>query len=178
MALSDQNDWFEEEIEPHEPSLRAWLRSRFGFDSAIDDIVQESYIRILKYKGRTEVTSPKAYLFRTAHNVAVDYLKDLKKRQAEPLDEGSNIVHLEDWDNAKDILQHRNEVELLRSAIDSLPERCREIFVMRRVHGLASAEIAARLKISTHTVSSQLTIGLKKCTEYVQRATGNKLELR
>lgn len=170
MALSEKNDWFEEEIEPHEPSLRAWLRSRFGFDTAIDDIVQESYIRILKTQSRTSINSPKAYLFRTARNVAVDYLKDLKKRQAEPLDETSNIVHLEDWETAKDILQHRNKVELLRAAIEALPDRCREVFVMRRVHGLPSAEIAKRLKISTHTVSAQLTIGLKKCTEFVARA--------
>lgn len=171
MAAPNKNDWFEEQIEPHEASLRAWLRSQFGVEDIIDDIVQVAYIRILKAQHKGSITSPKAYLFKTARNVAIDHLKDLKKHQAESLDDHSNIVNLEDWDTAKDILEYRNEVELLKASIESLPERCKEIFVMRRLHGLTSAEISRKLGISTHTVSSQLTIGLKKCTEFIERVS-------
>lgn len=170
MEIVNRNVWFQEKIEPHEPSLRVWLRSRFGVDDIIDDIVQESYIRILRRRKSGSIDSPKAYLFGTARNVAIDYLKDLKKREAEPLDESSNIVHIEAWDSAKDILEHRNQVELLKSAINSLPERCREIFVMRKVHGISRAEISRKLGLSTNTVSAQLRIGLRKCAQFIQKA--------
>ncbi len=171
MAIPDKDDWFEEEIEPHESSLRAWLRNRFRIEDLIDDIVQESYIRILRARNKASIESPKAYLFGTARNVAIDLLKDQNKHRAEPFEEASNIVQIEQWDNAKDIIEHRNEIQLLKDSIESLPERCREIFVMRRIHGMKSAEISKKLGISTHTVSSQLTIGLKKCTEFIERAT-------
>lgn len=178
MALPDKNEWFEEEIEPHESSLKAWLRNQFGIEDIIDDIVQIAYMRVLRAQDKGTISSPKAYLFKTARNVAIDQLKDLKKRQAEPLENHTNIVHLENWDNAKDILEHRNEVELLKASIAALPQRCREIFVMRRLHGLTSAEISRKLGISTHTVSSQLTIGLKKCTEFIERATNRPKRLQ
>lgn len=171
MPIPNKSDWFGEEIEPHEPALRAWLRKQFGITGIIDDIVQESYIRVLRASDRISIKSPKAYLFQTARNVAIDHLKDLRKHQAEPLDERSNIVHLEDCENAKDLLEHRNEVELLKAAIEALPVRCKKIFVMRRLHGMTSAEISRKLGISTHTVSSQLTIGLRKCTEFIEQAT-------
>ncbi|MDQ8183151.1 RNA polymerase sigma factor [Pelagicoccus sp. SDUM812005] len=178
MALPDKNEWFEEEIEPHESSLKAWLRNQFGIEHIIDDIVQIAYMRVLRAQDKGTISSPKAYLFKTARNVAIDQLKDLKKRQAEPLENHTNIVYLENWDNAKDILEHRNEVELLKASIAALPQRCREIFVMRRLHGLTSAEISRKLGISTHTVSSQLTIGLKKCTEFIERATNRPKRLQ
>lgn len=171
MEILNKNSWFEEKIEPHESSLRAWLRSRFGVEDLIDDIVQESYIRILKRSRSGRIDSPKAYLFGTARNVAIDHIKDLRKREAEPLSElTDNIVHIEVWDSARDILEHRNEVELLKAAINALPERCREIFVMRKVHGISRSEISEKLGLSTNTVSAQLRIGLRKCASFMKEA--------
>jgi RNA polymerase sigma-70 factor (ECF subfamily) len=54
-------------------------------------------------------------------------------------------------------------------AIQSLPERCREVMTLRKVYGLPQKEIAARLGISECTVSAQLTIGVRKCTESFAR---------
>jgi RNA polymerase sigma-70 factor (ECF subfamily) len=55
------------------------------------------------------------------------------------------------------------EIEtLVTNAINSLPERCREIFVLSRLEGLRHKEIAARLNISTNTVEGQINIALKK----------------
>ncbi len=166
----NKDKWFEEQIEPHETSLRAWLRSRFGLESMIDDVVQESYISILKAKEKRKIHTPRAYLFRTARNVAVDLLREMNKHNGEPLEDDSKIVHLHSQRNAKEILQYQQEVELLKAAINALPERCREIFIMRRVYGMPSAQIAKKLGISTHTVSAHLTAGLKKCMQHIENA--------
>ena len=57
----------------------------------------------------------------------------------------------------------------MTEAIQSLPDRCRQIFTLRKVYGMSQQQIAQRLGISEHTVSAQLTIGVRKCTDYVLR---------
>ena len=51
---------------------------------------------------------------------------------------------------------------ILQQAIESLPERCREIFKLSRMEGLQNKEIAARLGISVNTVEGQMSIALRK----------------
>jgi RNA polymerase sigma-70 factor (ECF subfamily) len=62
------------------------------------------------------------------------------------------------------------ELELLTQAIQSLPTRCRQIITLRRIYGLPQKEVAAQLGISEHTVEAQGTIGLRKLTEFFERA--------
>lgn len=171
------DQWFQEEIEPHEQCLRAWLKNRFGLTNVLDDVVQEAYLRIFKAHEKRPIGSPRAYLFQTARNVAIDFLKSARKNDHISIEEESNIVSLIHQDIARDIIEYRNEVELLKESLAALPERCRQIFVMRRLQGMSSSEIAQRLKISTHTVSSQLTIGLRKCSEFMENASRQRSSL-
>jgi DNA-directed RNA polymerase specialized sigma24 family protein len=62
--------WFQRNVQPHEPMLRAWLRSRFSSENDIDDIVQESYVRLLRARDTGALNSPKAFLFAIARNLA------------------------------------------------------------------------------------------------------------
>ena len=61
--------WFSTQVQPHEGVLRAWLRSQFPDGTDIDDIVQESFIRLLRARQTEVVRSPKALLFVTARNL-------------------------------------------------------------------------------------------------------------
>jgi RNA polymerase sigma-70 factor (ECF subfamily) len=65
----------------------------------------------------------------------------------------------------------REEVRQLRRAIQSLPERCREIVTLRKIYGLSQKEVADELGISVSTVKAQLAIGMSKCIQYF-RETG------
>ena len=60
---SELGQWFATHVQPHEPMLRAWLRNRFRSEDDLDDLVQESYLRLLRARERGEVASPKAFLF-------------------------------------------------------------------------------------------------------------------
>lgn len=71
-----------------------------------------------------------------------------------------SLSTLEEFDSRtfnEDNLEH-----LIQDAINSLPERCREIFIMSKIKGLKYSEIAEELNISTSTVDNQMGIALKK----------------
>jgi len=54
---------------------------------------------------------------------------------------------------------------IIQKAIDNLPEKCREIFVMNKIEGKKQKVIAQELNISIHTVESQMAIAYKKLKE-------------
>jgi RNA polymerase sigma-70 factor (ECF subfamily) len=66
-------------------------------------------------------------------------------------------------------LAQAEDFQVLIRAIQSLPERCRQIVTLRKIYGLSQREVAARLGITEHTVEAQGSIGLRKCIEYFRR---------
>lgn len=157
--------WFAQQVQPHEPILRAWLLQRYGSRLDIDDVVQESFVRVLRAGATAELRSPKAFLFATARNLALDQMRRHEFSRTEPLAEDDALHVLDEQDVPEEVARHQ-ELSHLTEAIQSLPDRCRQIFTLRKIYGLSQAEIAAQLDISEHTVSVQLTRGLHKCTAY------------
>lgn len=157
--------------------LRAWLQSRFsGGGVEIDDVVQEAFLRVLRAHERGQLDSPKAFLFATARNLALDRIRHGSVARHTPLVENEGWDVLYDADDVAETVARNQELELLTEAIQSLPNRCRQVFTLRKVYGMAQADIAAKLGLSEHTVSAQLTIGVQKCTQFMakyRRERGN-----
>lgn len=171
MSLPDAelSRWFAEEVQPHEAALRAWLRARFSTLNDIDDLVQEAYARLLRVRQTGSVACPRAFLFITARNLALNHLRHL--RHAQPATEVGE-VDTEVFDQAlpvPDSLERAEDLQLLIRAIQSLPERCRQVLTLRKIYGLSQKETAARLGIAEPTVEAQGAIGLRKCIDYFRR---------
>lgn len=166
---SEHAHWFFEQVQPHESMLRAWLQGRFPADCDIDDIIQETYVRAVKAREDGKLFAPKAFLFTTARNLAIDRARHLKHARTESLANSPALDVIDEADAVPEQVARHQEIDILKQAIASLPRKCREIFVMRRVQGLSRQEIATRLGVSTNTVSAQLTIGLLKCSEFFER---------
>lgn len=149
--------------------LRAWLQSRFAQERDIDDVVQESYVRLLRARASGEVISPKAFLFAVARNLAIDRVRHREVARAEPLAEIEGLAVLEECEGIPETIAHNQELAILTEAIQSLPDRCRQIFTLRKVYGLSQPDIARQLGLSENTVSAQLTIGVRKCMEFMHR---------
>ena len=81
----DPERWFEENVLPHEAALRAWLHGRFPSLSDADDIVQEAFARVLRAHAAGAIASPKAFLFTTARNLAIDSFRRRNGTVLEPL---------------------------------------------------------------------------------------------
>lgn len=149
--------------------LRAWLKSRFPDETDLDDLLQESYLRVLRAHEAGGMLSPKAFLYATARNLALDRARRRRILRTDPLGNDESLAVLDDGEGIPETAARNQELEILTAAIQALPDRCRRIFTLRKVYGLSQHAIAEKLGISEHTVSAQLTIGLRKCTDYMRR---------
>ena len=147
--------------------LRAWLQSRFPELSDIDDIVQESFVRVLAAREKQDIQSPKAFFFATARNLAVEHFRRARIANTETLGAMDELSVLVDGENVFETVVRNQEIELMTAAIQSLPKRCRQVMTLRNVYGLSQKEIAEQLGISVRTVEAQVTIGVRRCTAFV-----------
>lgn len=169
MPPSDQAHWFAAEVRPHEPMLRAYLHKEFpSLSDDIDDVVQESHLRLLKARERGRIASAKSYLFAIARNVAIDIFRDRRGIKQISVNESAEFNVLEDETNVVEAASVQQEFALAIDAIDRLPGRCREIAVLRLLHGLSHREIAARLGLAEETVRVQVARAMKKCAHYLR----------
>jgi len=166
---SEQSEWFARHLQPHEAMLRAWLSSQFRVAGELDDIVQESFLRVLRARETVAIESPKAFLFATARNLALGLVRRNQVHGSGVLAETGSQDVLDEGVDVANAVAHAQELQLLTQAIQSLPTRCRQIITLRKIYGLSQREVAAQLGISEHTVEAQGTIGLRKITEFFSR---------
>ena len=163
---SDQARWFAEEVHPHERDLRAWLRNQFPGTCEVDDVVQESYARLLRARAATPVACARAYLFTTARNVARALFR--RPRIFAPVS-APLLEAVTDGVDVAEQVSTRQEITVLLEAIDALPGRCREIFILRKLQGLSQREVAARLNLSEQTIQVQVARGAKRCVQFLRQ---------
>jgi RNA polymerase sigma factor (sigma-70 family) len=167
-APPPESRWFSEEVQPHESSLRAYLRGLFPSLPDIDDFVQESYARLIRAKAAGRVGYAKAFLFTTARNAALDFFRRRKVVSIEPVARLEELSVLADNADVAETVSQQQELEMLAAAVRGLPERCRQVLTLRLLYGHSQKEIAAQLGISEHTVKAQLAKGMRRCADYFE----------
>lgn len=124
---------------------------------AAEDIVQECFVRLWERCSQgMEVSNPRAYLYTAVRNRCLDMLKSkgVPMESLKPYDT-YGVIDEED-------LEDRAHIEArLWTALDSLPEKCREVFILSKRDGLKYEEIAEELHLSVNTVRNQISKALK-----------------
>jgi RNA polymerase sigma-70 factor (ECF subfamily) len=115
--------------------------------------------------------SPKAFLFATARNLALDHFRQKNMSRVDSLGDLDELFVLESGENVAETVARNQEIELMTQAIQSLPDRCRQVMTLRNVYGLSQKQTAEELGISVRTVEAQVTLGIKRCTEFIRRRT-------
>lgn len=172
LQMAPQNQslslWFETEVQINEPALRAYLQKKVPEGTDVDDVVQETYLRIIKFKESKPIQSPRGLLFSIAKNVVRDIFR--KKYAAKTISLGKlepgNVLFQKNPNVAE--LTPADEIEMLQEAIRSLPNKCRKIFILHNYERQSYKEIAAKFNVSVKTVEAQMTIGMKKCRQFFQ----------
>jgi RNA polymerase sigma-70 factor (ECF subfamily) len=167
--------WFADEIQPHESELRTYLRLKFPTYPEIDDLIQETYARLLQAREQSVVPPGKGYLFATARNAVIDFFRRRKIAIIDCVAEIEQLPVLMDRPDVAESASRSHEFTLLAEAIQSLPPRCRQVLTLRKLHGLSHRQIAESLGVSENTVNAQIAVGVVRLREYLQaRGMGRK----
>ena len=139
----------------------------------IEDIVQETYVRVCQVEKGTTIYHPKSFLLQTAKNLALDYVKRAEVKLTTSVD-GDELNFTEDdrWqDEVYDHVASKKEFASFCEAIRQLPVQCRRVFVLKKVYGYTQKEIASSLNISESTVEKHIAVGMKRCTYFMMSKT-------
>ena len=171
MPPPEQAVWFAESVRPHEPALRAFLSRRFSSLPDHDDLVQETYVRLLRISDPQRLLHARAFLFTIARNVAIDHVRRTRRTPVYPIDDTAEIALLDTAPGAAEVLDQAQRHEAMLAALGTLPERCREVMLLRHVDGFSAQEIAVHLGLAAATVRVHLMKGVRDCAQFF-RARG------
>ena len=171
LAFNDQSRWFAEEVLPHEQPLRSYLRQSLPSLADVDDLVQDCFARMMRAKNTGTIRSPKPLLFAIARNAVRDFIQRKGRAELIPITENAECAVLAGESDVVELVCRKQELALLTEAIHALPERCREVLLLRKIKGYSQKEIAALLGIAEHTVEVLAAKGTRRCADYL-RARG------
>ncbi len=149
------------------------------YPDVAEDIVQETFIKIWNHRASITInTTFKAYIYRSVHNNCINYLKNDKYRN-----KNNEIIRHEIMKQSELNLQNLDTeiVEKIVSeefnkqfsrAVESLPQQCREVFLLCRNDKLTYSEVGERLDISINTVKTQMKRALLKLRDCLEKNLG------
>jgi RNA polymerase sigma factor (sigma-70 family) len=155
-------------FEQHHDDLLRFFTRKLGCRDLAADCAQETYVRLARLASPVTVRNPRAFLFRVAANLAIDYLRKTRTRgtiiSGEPPPEGTPSMA----PSIEDVLEAKQRVVRLEAAIEELPAKCRTALLLNRLEGKTHAEIARVLGVSESMVAKYIVQGLKHCRMRLQ----------
>lgn len=141
-------------FEEHNHALHSFLMARLGNEQEVREVAQEAYARLLQLDHPGTISFPRAYLFKTAVNIAVDRTR--QRRSRERLDQVVTEDELVESTTPDRHLLASEDLALVEKALYELPPKYRRAFVLRRFHERAPEEIARELGIGTRMVRNYI----------------------
>lgn len=142
------------------------LYSRVRCRETAADICQEAFVRLCRSEDLGSVGNLKAYLFRTAQNLVIDYYRSQTVRHATLVSWPDDTPpEVEDLRCAETVALGEEDLDRLIEGMSSLSPLCQRIFYLNRFEGLKQREIAETLNISVRTVEENIKRALLQCAK-------------
>ncbi|MCG5241828.1 RNA polymerase sigma factor [Azospirillum doebereinerae] len=149
----------------HYEEMTGHLARRLGSLCLAEDVVQDTYLRLRSLGALPEIDNPRSYLFRMADNIALDRIRAETRMGKRFAPEELGLERPLDEPDAEATLEHKQRLDCLSRALDELPPRCREVFVLHKFDGMSHADIAAHLGISRSMVEKHVMKALAHCRD-------------
>jgi RNA polymerase sigma factor (sigma-70 family) len=165
-------------VRAYQPLLRAFFRNRLGSDDTAAEFAQDTFLRFAQAGYDPAAQNVKALLFAIARNLFFDHLRRLRRERAsgfliDSMIDDAELAGLASADPAPDArLSDRQDLKAVITAIEALPPRCAQVFLMHRIHGKAQKDIAVELGVSLSVVEKHVKRALVHLAAAVGRDGG------
>jgi RNA polymerase sigma factor (sigma-70 family) len=136
--------------------LRRFVRGRVATREDAEDVIQEAYLRVLRYSAEHAVESQERLLFSAAKNLAIDSRRRRYVRTRTATDYAVLEATTQTWPDAHEVVYASQRLNKVERAVAQLPPRCREVFLIHRLDGLSYSQIAVQLGISVSAVEKHM----------------------
>lgn len=127
------------------------------------DVAQETFLRVLTQPPSHTIRQPRAFLYKTALNLSIDLFRRRKWQAEERLDTEELRAILTVPAEQETLLELREQVHCLYQAIQELPPRCRQVFLLHKFKERSHSEIAMQLGISKSMVEKHIIKAMAHC---------------
>ena len=178
LSISDFERRFKEIYLSYFKGMVRFAREYIPRKDDCENIVHDAFAEMWEAKGNYlhRDNNLLSLIFTTIKNKCIDFLRhQIVVREAESLIQEEyrlemqlNLFSLELFD--KELFKYGYDLnELINKAIDTLPEKCKQIFVMNKIEGKKQKDIALELEISINTIETQMAIAYKKLRESLKQ---------
>ena len=154
----------------HEGLLRSVVLKICRRREDADDLVQETFLRAFAAETDTNIKNPKAFLVTVATNLALSHISKKSATETDYLEDMGLSEAIEDSGQAAgdEVMESRQKLLVFVRAVSTLPPRCKQVFLMRKLEGLKLKQIATRLNLSVSVVEKHVAVGLIKCSQFMR----------
>lgn len=173
-----QRDQVEELFLRYRGEIHLFLARRLANPDLARDLTQETFARLLGAEAAETVGNVRAWLYRTAHHLAVDHRRKQLRQQTVSLPGDALSGYRDELPSSETRAADREALLLLQRALAELPELTREIFRLTRIEGLSYAETARQLSVSESSVQKHLARALRHAAARLRDGAGEAGEPR
>ncbi|NIJ49323.1 sigma-70 family RNA polymerase sigma factor [Rhizomicrobium electricum] len=174
--LSDRSRWLAINVLPHEALIRSKLNDIRSYNLDIEDVIQETYTRMLSVPSLETIRHPKQYAVKTAKAIIIDHVRHARVVSIASAGRSDTVDVPERSATAEERLEFQEEVAAVEEALAALPEKCRMTLLLRRVEGLPQKEVAHRLGISEKMVERHMTDSIKHLIKLFGRGRKTRVQ--
>ena len=161
LIARERAAWLVQHVLPHERVLRGWLVNNFRDQVDVDDVVQECYALMMSMDDVSHIKDVRSYLLTAVRSVVLQGLRRAKVVHIESVGEIGRLDIASETPSPESNASGIQELRHLERCVGQLPQRCREVFLMRKMKGLSQRQISERLGISENTVEKHMVKALK-----------------
>lgn len=157
----------------HNETLIRFLALRLRSQQEAKEVAQEAYVRLLKLDQPGAVGFLRAFLFKTAANLAVDRIRHEQTARKVAL-ETKFLEELGSWPDPEQFANDAQELELAGRLINDLPPKCRRAFLLHKVYGLDFPDIAKQMGLGERMVRTYVVRAILYCRAGLDSARAGK----
>lgn len=145
----------------HHSWLQGWLSRRTGCHERAADLVQDTFVRLLKSRQASPLREPRAYLSSIARGLMIDQYRrrELERAYLESVE----LLPRQEVPSEESRILILDALERIDRMLDALKPRVRKAFLLAQLDGLTCAQIANQLDVSVSTVERDLAKALQHC---------------